>query len=134
MSRNYIWDEIFHATVGFDGASLGLAMISGWIRRLKCCAEAVWVLGRVPDEKSSNSRLPELLRVTMDYVAEIEVPSDLSHDFVALLDELDTASNGLIKDCKYVLLTQLRRSLTADISWVEVFWKARGKTHDSLLS
>lgn len=149
MSRNYLWDEIFHGTPGFSDASLGLALISGFVRRLKCCKEAV-VVCKAQDSKLPNDQEKvdkkmldpfecfefspdyELLDITLSRARALAKRYDLSSDFIALLDELNITGNELFKDCKHMIPRFLRQSLTVDGRWVEFLVEIRSSNHQPL--
>jgi len=140
ISRSYLWDKIFPSTDGFVGESARLAMLSGLVRRLKCCAEAVVKLDSVRDPEESNdppkvdneipspyrdinvpSRGSQLLCGAMSQTDWLSNSCDLSEDYAALLDELDNTGDELVKDSRHALAGSFRRSPTANISWVEFF-------------
>jgi hypothetical protein len=146
MSRNYLWDKIFHNSAGFVGGSdLNLAMLSGLVRRLKCCREAAFKSDSLQDPKvfndppGLNDEIPdpykklkapnrgcELLSSAIDYALILQESCDRFDHYVGLLDELDNAGGQLIRDWKYGLPESFRRSHTANASWVELFW---GSSH-----
>jgi len=135
MSRNYLWDKIFPNTAGFVGKSgLDLAMLSGLVRRLKCCGEAAFKPDGLHNQREQD---PEVLS---DPFKNLEIPSrgfdllysalhcahllescDRVDQYVALLDELDSAGDQLTRDWKDGLAESFRRSPVANASWVEFF-------------
>jgi len=124
MSRKYLWDKIFYGTASFDSESAQLAMLSGLVRRLKCCAEAV-----IDVDKSEvrDFRIPlrgsELLCAAMSYAGLHNRSSD---DYLTLLDELDNAGDELVKGWKppsESFRRTLGKSHTTDVSWVQFFCK-----------
>jgi hypothetical protein len=144
MSRSYLWDEIFHSYAGFVGESeLNLALLSGLIRRLKCCGEAALKSDTVQDLEVFNGP-PEIGNEIPDPYGKLEIPrrgsellesaigcaTNISRDndhlnhYVVLLDERDNAGHQLIKNRKEGLPESFRRSHTANASWVEVFYRS----------
>jgi hypothetical protein len=143
MSRSYLWDKIFHSYAGFVGESdLNLALLSGLIRRLKCCGEAdlksdsVQDLGVLNDLPEIGNEIPdpcgklnapgrgyELLESAIECADNISRDIDHFSYYVMLLDELDNAGHQLIKNWKDGLPEPFRRSHTANASWVEVFYR-----------
>ena len=138
MSRNYLWDKIFHNSVSFVGGSdLNLAMLSGLVRRLKCCGEAAFKLDSLQDPEDFDdlpgldddpyrklkapSRGCELLDSAITYASTLSESCDRFDHYVGLLDELDNAGGQLIRDWKDGLPESFRRSHTANASWVELF-------------
>jgi len=138
MSRKYLWNEIFRNSAGFVGESdLDLALLSGFVRRLKCCREAairsdtqqdLQVLKRLengnPDPYVAlhiPSRGCELLRSAVGCAGLLARSFIHSDHYVGLLDELDNAGDRLIRDWKEGLIMSSGRSHIADISWVELF-------------
>jgi hypothetical protein len=138
MSRNYLWDKIFHNSAGFVGRSdLNLAMLSGLVRRLKCCREAAFKSDSLQDPEVFNdppgldddpyrklkvpSRGRELLSSAIGYASILSKSCDRFDHYVGLLDELDNAGGQLIRDWKDGLPESFRRSHTANASWVEFF-------------
>lgn len=147
MSRNYLWDKIFHNTAGFVGGSdLNLAMLSGLVRRLKCCGEAAFKsddlqsqqerdLEVLSDPPGDNDEIPypfknlgipnrgfALLYSALHY-ANVLNSYDRFDQYEALLDELDGAGDQLTKDWKDGLADSFRRSPVANASWVEFFFE-----------
>ena len=138
MSRSYLWDKIFHSSAGFVGGSdLNLAMLSGLVRRLKCCGEAAFKSDSLQDPEVLNgppgldddpyrklkapSRGCELLSSAVTYAKTLSKSCDRFDHYVGLLDELDNAGSQLIKDWKDGLPESFRRSHTPNASWVEFF-------------
>lgn len=143
MSRNYLWDKIFHNSAGFVGRSdSNLAMLSGLIRRLKCCEEAAFKSDSLQDPEVFNdppglddeipdpygklktpSRGCELVGSGIYYASILSKSCDRFDYYVGLLDELDNAGGQLLRDWKDGLPESFRRSHTANASWVEFFWR-----------
>ncbi|CZR51417.1 uncharacterized protein PAC_01293 [Phialocephala subalpina] len=134
MSRNYLWDKIFHNTAGFGGSDLNLAMLSGLVRRLKCCGEAAFKSNGLQSQREQdpavlsypfkNLEIPtrgfELLECALCHANSLE-SCDRFDQYVALLDELDGAGDQLTRDWKDGLAESFRRSSVANASWVEFF-------------
>ena len=135
MSRNYLWDKIFHNSAGFIGGSdLNLAILSGLVRRLKCCREAAFTSDSLKDLEVFNyrnleipSRGCELLCSALDCARKLSESCDHFDHYIGLLDELDNAGGQLTRDWKYGLPNSFRRSDTANASWVEFFLESREK-------
>jgi len=149
MSRSYSWEKIFHNFAGFVGESdVNLAMLSGLIRRLKCCGEAalkayslqdLGVINKPPDleipdpegEIKTPRRFYELLEFAIECVGSISSERDhLNHWVVALLDELDNTGDQLIKNWNG-LPESSGRSCTRNASWVELFTCLRNRGPNS---
>lgn len=140
MSRNYLRDKIFHNSAGFVGGSdLNLAMLSGLVRRLKCCGEAAFESDSLQDPEVFNDppgldygnlntprRGCELLDSAIAYACILSKPCDRLDHYIGLLDELDNAGGQLTRDWKDGLPESLRRSHTTNASWVEFFLRSPG--------
>ncbi|KEF52072.1 uncharacterized protein A1O9_12062 [Exophiala aquamarina CBS 119918] len=138
MSRYYLWDKIFYSCAGFVRQSdLDLAMLSGLVRRLKCCREAA-IIPDVPedldifdDHPGLNDGIPywpetpprgcELLDAAITYAMSSTPPRDCFDHFVELVDELDNAGIQLTRDWKNELPETYRSSQIANVSWIEFF-------------
>lgn len=141
MSRNYLWDKIFHNSAGFVGGSnSNLTMLSGLVRRLKCCGEAAFKSESLQDPEVFNdppglddeapdpySKLKapirgcDLLTSAILCAGKLSKSCDSFDHYVGLLDELDNAGGQLIRDWKDGPPESFRRFHTANASWVELF-------------
>ncbi|KAH0563421.1 hypothetical protein GP486_002011 [Trichoglossum hirsutum] len=136
MSRKYLWDKLFLNCVGFVGKSdMDLALLSGLIRRLKCCREATFGPGSLDDLRYFNDGLglkipdpsgipgpPErgckLLTSAITCTNSLSRTCDRLDHYVELLDELDNVFSQFARNWKDGLSDSLRRSPIANASWV----------------
>ncbi|KEZ43682.1 hypothetical protein SAPIO_CDS4299 [Scedosporium apiospermum] len=106
LSQPKMWDLVFKKEHGFRShQEIPLALMSGIIRRLKCCEEASTV-------SVQSCRPPRYPTWVQDMIAScLELPGeDLSlapNLFKALLDELDYANQNLVR--------------IDGVTWVEIF-------------
>jgi len=136
LSRKYLWDLIFHGVDGFEGDSVQLAMLSGQVRRLKICAEAVVNPDYV---QSLQVNYWENLEISRDgsvrlydalwYAHGLNPFPDNVGCYVSLLDELNNTGDELIKECKGLTLSE-------DATWIKFFVRVRriGLTDDCWIS
>ncbi|KAE8454517.1 hypothetical protein EG329_000140 [Mollisiaceae sp. DMI_Dod_QoI] len=145
ISRKYLLNKIFRNYAGFVKESdLRLALLSGLIRRLKCCKEAAITDIRSSKYNESSEydefHVPKFLREIPLPYRDFHIPfrafellasalhcaahlpdsedRDYLNHYVVLLDELDKTGNQLIKDWKDALPEPFRSRVT-DRSWVE---------------
>ncbi|KAJ8127228.1 hypothetical protein O1611_g6408 [Lasiodiplodia mahajangana] len=100
ISRKYLWEEMYPGASGFTSEiNIDLALASGLIRRLKCCAEAVIIhdqtgLGRLLHEQPNRSRYKEFTSTTGDYdpylgAASSEAARDIFLPIFSVVTRLD---------------------------------------------
>lgn len=126
---------IFHNAVGFTTEDeMDLALLSGLIRRLKCCSEAVATrrlkTGTEDDDSSISdhgnpdhypeAEISERGIALLDGVVSVAsdgrhaISTTFHHDFVRLLDELDQVGDRLTRDLR-------ARKDFVDLGWPGVY-------------
>lgn len=122
--NQYLWPAIFRNAVGFaTEADTNLALMSGLIRRLKCCSEAVFVGHLSPNSETRRKALlqhdlpdkfdPEapfswvlceilvgLINVASLFNQHPRPPDDVLQHYTRLLDELDCVGNRLTRNLR----------------------------------
>jgi hypothetical protein len=85
ISSKYLWPTIYRNIVGFDtDADTDLALMSGLIRRLKCCSEAV-LFGRLSADTKVRKRVFHDDFPTL-FVSTIEIPEVFHNILIPLVN------------------------------------------------
>jgi len=131
ISRAYLWDLIFPTSNGFaPGPAKHLALLSGLIRGVKCCAEVTSKPQEPldPEQSPHNSpaRYPSApfkhLGNALDVASQPifkKADNSIVNDYVQLVDELDTTCESLASLQGAGIAAQTRRN------WVEIFLENR---------
>ena len=128
--RKYLWDQIFRKDLGFTcEIEIQLAAMSGLVRRLKCCREAV-VIYEIGSPIADNdpwrgAEVPQRSRSLFTDIFNLACSLDSScskdihkRSYIGLLDELDEIGEDLTRE--------LRTSRSeSSISWPDIYWRRR---------
>ncbi|KIW35166.1 uncharacterized protein PV07_01880 [Cladophialophora immunda] len=150
MSRPNIWESIFRNSAGFDSdLDTNFALLSGLIRRMKCCGEAAFEPEYIRTLWDSNGH-STFNDTTTDLFTRVEIPkrsfellssalsiayflsSSSGHfgdDYVSLLDELDTVSNQLTENLRVSLSDTTGVPSVADMSWLKTYFEPLQKLY-----
>ncbi|KAK3291981.1 uncharacterized protein B0H64DRAFT_408650 [Chaetomium fimeti] len=100
MSRPYLWDLIFPKPSGFlSGPDKDLALLSGFIRRVKCCQEVALVAQmtrrNIWTMSGSHTLASRLLSSCLLVACRIDQRVEAFDNYASLLDELDATGQYL---------------------------------------
>jgi hypothetical protein len=160
MSRPYLWTRLFDKYPGFpNDTDIQLALMSGLVRRLKCCGEARFQSNsrelsdeddsdddrELKDDTVNHFKMPQAPRRGAQIVEDMfccarhiqlghqSESSDYIVDCVGLLDEFDRVYSQIARDWKDALPDSLRRSSVASASWLDIIYKPlAGSVYESL--
>lgn len=96
MSRAYLWDFLFPKSNGFvSGAAKNLAILSGLIRRLKCCGEVTLEAQEIQSAEESHRILRQIRN--SNAAASPQITYSLLHNaiLVALYAQRDPVSQNI---------------------------------------
>ncbi|KAI0834640.1 hypothetical protein F5Y06DRAFT_153382 [Hypoxylon sp. FL0890] len=124
LSRKYIWDEMFSNVVGFAAESdVHMASISGCVRRLKCCADAVTTLENVSIDLGANAHQQR----STEHEHKVDLPyldSEILHHALACARTMCCTTD--------IIAGRLRRSLIELLDELNNVWSQHTSGSDSV--